>query len=270
MKIDRLIGILSVLLQNEKTTAPELARRFEVSRRTILRDIDTLNMAGIPVFATRGYGGGISVMEGYKLSKSVLSTDELQVLSPSDNIRVDLAGFFKDSLSKKIELIKKAIRENRTVQFDYYYAKGETRREIEPYRIEFQSQAWYVFGWCLLRKDFRHFKLNRLWGLSPTERSFERRSIPEEKDDADEGSSDRRKIQIRFDKSVRFRLIEVYGLSGYEENENELLLSLDYSSKEYIIDWVLGFGDKAEVISPPDIRAQLGEVTKKMHEKYQI
>ena len=268
MKIDRLIGILSILLQNGKTTAPELARHFEVSRRTILRDIDTLSMAGIPVFATRGSGGGVSVMEGYKINKSVLSTDELQVLSPSDNIRVDLAGFFKDSLSKKIELIKKAIKENRTVEFDYYYAKGEMRREIEPYRIEFWSQAWYVFGWCLLREDFRHFKLNRLWGLSLTERYFKRREIPDERDTAEESFADRGKILIRFDKNARFRLIEVYGLSGYEENENVLLLSLDYSSKDYIIDWILGFGDKAEVISPPEIRAEIGEVAKKMYEKY--
>lgn len=77
MKLDRMLGILTVLLQNERVTMPELAERFEVNRRTIGRDIDALCLAGIPIITHQGVGGGISIAEGFKLDKSVLTTDEL-------------------------------------------------------------------------------------------------------------------------------------------------------------------------------------------------
>ena len=78
MRIDRLIGILSILLQKEKVTAPELAEHFEVSRRTINRDIEELCKAGIPVSATQGHGGGISIMDGYKINHTLFTNKEMQ------------------------------------------------------------------------------------------------------------------------------------------------------------------------------------------------
>ena len=303
MKLDRLIGILTVLLQNKKVTAPELAERFEVSRRTILRDIDALSMAGIPIFATRGGDGGIAIMDGYKINHSVLTTDELHsliaalkgldsvskqsnlenlmgkltqgkaVVSLADSIVIDLSSFYKDSLSEKIALIKQAISESRVITFDYYYEKGYTRREIESYCIEFRWKTWYLLGWCRERKDFRRFKLHRLWELALTNEQFSVRAIPDEIRNASDVFSDKDKqynIQIRFDKSVRFRLIEEYGLNCYEENEDGLLLSLDYTKKDYIFGWVLSFGDKAEVISPLETRAEFAEVVKNLFYKYRI
>ena len=80
MKIDRLIGILSILLQKETMTAPELAKRFEVSRRTINRDIDELTYAGIPIRTTQGVGGGISIAEGYKMDRTILTLKDMQVI----------------------------------------------------------------------------------------------------------------------------------------------------------------------------------------------
>ena len=80
MKIDRLIGILSILLQEEKVTAPELAEKFEVSRRTINRDIEDLCKAGIPVVTSQGTGGGISIMDGYKLDRTILSSKDMQMI----------------------------------------------------------------------------------------------------------------------------------------------------------------------------------------------
>ena len=302
MKLDRLIGILTLLLQNRKTTAPKLAKHFEVSRRTILRDIDTLNMAGIPIVATRGGDGGIAIMDGYKINHGVLTTDELQnliaalkgldsvskqsnlenlmgkltqgnvVVSLADSIVIDLSSYYKDTLSEKIALIKQAISESRTISFDYYYEKGNTRREIEPYCIEFRWKAWYLFGWCRKRKDFRRFKLNRLWESVLTNEHFSRRAVPDDILNASDVFNEQNRqnnIQIRFDKSVRFRLIEEYGLNCYEENENGLLLSLDYTNKDYIFGWVLGFGDKAEILSPLKIRAEFAEIAKNIFCKYQ-
>jgi predicted DNA-binding transcriptional regulator YafY len=80
MKIDRLIGILSVLLQEEKVTAPMLAAKFEVSRRTINRDIEDLCKAGIPIVTSQGKGGGISIMDGYRMDRTILSSKDMQVI----------------------------------------------------------------------------------------------------------------------------------------------------------------------------------------------
>ena len=80
MKIDRLIGILSILLQKEKVTAPELAQMFEVSKRTINRDIDDLCKAGIPIVTSQGIGGGIRIMDGYRMDRTILSSKDMQMI----------------------------------------------------------------------------------------------------------------------------------------------------------------------------------------------
>jgi len=298
MKLDRLIGILTILLQNEKTTAPELARRFEVSRRTILRDIDALCLAGIPVVTARGGDGGISIMEGYKINKNVLTAEELQALvaglkgidsvsrqsqfeglmtklapsnamiSLTDSIVIDLSSYYKDSLSEKIELLKHAIAQRRTARFNYYYPKGEMLREVEPYFIEFKWSAWYVFGWCRLRQDFRRFKLNRLWDLALTDSPFEPRPIPPEQESGGYAFPEPHNIKILFDKSVRFRLIESYGLHCYEEREDGLFMSLDYTNRDYIFSWLLGFGDKAEVLGPEETRAEFRRMAENIFKLY--
>ena len=167
MKIDRLIGILSILLQQEKITAPELAKKFEVSRRTINRDIENLCKAGIPIVTKQGQNGGISIIDGYKIDKTLLTSSDMQAIlsglgsldsvsgtnqvsilmeklgasnfiSGNPNILIDLSSWYKDSLSPKIEQIKKAIEQNRLISFVYYSPKGESSRIIEPYYLVFR------------------------------------------------------------------------------------------------------------------------------------
>jgi len=242
MKLDRLIGILTILLQNDRVTAPELAEKFEVSRRTIGRDIDALCIAGIPIVTHQGVGGGISIAEGFKLDKSVLTTDELSGMvaalkgigsvSPQSNIErtldklhansgsvvslrepiiIDLSSHYKGQLTEKIELIKRAVLESRIIEFDYYYDKGDVRRRIEPYFVIFQWTAWYVFGFCLERQDWRLFKLLRLWNLRPCEERYAIREIPPEKRDFGIRYTSDLKLAALFDKSVKYQLIETYG-----------------------------------------------------------
>ena len=214
MKLDRLLGILTTLLQKEKITAPELAAKFEVTRRTIGRDIDTLCQAGIPIVTQQGAGGGISIMEGFKLDKTVLTTDELSgiiaalkgigsvsetsniertldklrvnsntVVSLKEPIIIDLASYYKGDLTEKIELIKRAVLDTRLIEFDYYYDKGESHRRIEPYYVIFQWSAWYLFGFCAERQDWRLFKLQRLWNLFACDEVYSPREIPSLKQD---------------------------------------------------------------------------------------
>ena len=179
MKIDRLIGILSVLLQQEKTTAPELAERFEVSKRTINRDIEDLCKAGIPIVTKQGVNVGISIMENYKLDKTLFTQGEMQdilaglrsldsvngtnrygqlmeklsvgssdFMVGNQTVLIDLSSWYKDSLAPKIELIRAAIDKCRKLEFVYYSPKGESARCIEPYYLIFRWSSWYVWGWC--------------------------------------------------------------------------------------------------------------------------
>ncbi len=295
MKIDRLIGILTCLLQNEKVTAPKLAKQFEVSRRTIMRDIDTLAQSGIPIATTQGGDGGIFIMEGYKLDKSFLTVDEfeniiaglkglesisrtsgierlIQKLSPNrdamvslnEHILINLSSHYKDSLSEKIGIIKKAISDRKLIEFDYYYSKGETKRRIEPYFIQFKWTSWYVFGWCLEREDFRLFKLNRLWGLTFTDIGFNPREITCEAIEKDVLTPEPYNLKLMFDKSIRFRLIEDWGLNCYTETDEGLLLEINYTNRDFIISWVLGFGGKVTVLEPEDFRNEIVQTAKKI------
>ena len=209
MKIDRQIGILSMLLQRNTLTAPYLADRFEVSRRTINRDIEDLCKAGIPIVTKQGVNGGISIMENYKLDKTLFTHGEMQdilaglrsldsvnqtnyygklmeklAVGSSDfmvgnqSVLIDLSSWNKGSLAPKIELIRTAIDKSKELEFVYYSSKGESVRCIEPYYLIFRWTSWYVWGWCKKREDFRLFKLNRMDNLQISEQVFLKRKAP--------------------------------------------------------------------------------------------
>lgn len=301
MKLDRLLGIITVLLQRDRVTAPELAEKFEVSRRTIHRDIDDICKAGIPVITYQGGAGGISIAEGYKLDKSVLTAPELQsiitglkslgsvsdtagmerlisklspgagmAVSEKDSVFIDLSSHYKSSLSEKISLLKAAISENRLVSFDYYSEKGMSGRTIEPYFITFKWTAWYVFGYCRDRGGFRLFKLNRLWRQRLLDERFAPREIPSEELDIDDYFTDENRITILFDRSLEYRLVEEYGPNCYRITEDgDLEFSVGYTNRDYMIAWVLGFGDKAKVIEPADLAVEIKQKAQNIIDNYE-
>lgn len=292
MKLDRLLGILTILLQKGQVTAPELAERFEVSRRTIGRDIDAMCRAGIPVVTQQGSGGGISIAAGFKLDKSILTAEELSsmiaalkgigsvserpniervldklhanadaVVSLREPVIIDLASHYKGQLTGKIEQIKRAALESRVIAFDYYYEKGESHRRIEPYFVIFQWSSWYVFGFCLERQDWRMFKLLRLWDLRLCEEQFVPREIPPERRDFGAWFKEKKehKLIALFDPSEKYQLIETYGLHCYEETAEGLRFEIMFTKRDYILTWLLGFGGKVKVLEPEflarDVRA---------------
>ena len=301
MKLDRLLGILTILLQNDRVTAPFLAGRFEVTRRTINRDIDALCQAGIPIVTHQGSGGGISIAEGYKLDKSILTTEELsgiiaalkgigsvtektqiehtlEKLSPSkeamislaEPIIIDLASHHRGSLTEKIKQIKSAILQKNLIEFDYFYEKGDVHRKIEPYFIAFHWMSWYVFGFCLEREDFRMFKLARLWNLHICESSYYPREIPAEKRNLDAYLTDHNKLIALFDKSVKYQLIEQYGEYCYSETKNgKLCAEIRYTHREHMISWLLGFGDKVKIIKPKDMANEVKSIAENIFRMYE-
>lgn len=300
MKIDRLLGIITILAQKEKVTAPELALRFEVSRRTINRDIEDICKAGIPIVTKQGSNGGISIQDGYKLDTSLLKSDDLiniiaglkgigsvskasniemlieklapqnsGMISLANNIIIDLASYYKSSLSEKIDIIKNAITNSRLIRFTYYSKKGEDIRSIEPYIITFKWTSWYVFGYCTQKEDFRMFKLNRLWDLEVINESFDKRAIPETRTDFDTHFTDENKFQVLFDSSVKYQLVEEYGKDCFEVlDDGHLLYSGSYTNHDFIVKWLLGFGDKATVIGPDDLVDDIKAQARKILDNY--
>jgi len=303
MKIDRLIGIIMILLQRDKVTAPELAERFEVSRRTINRDIDDICRAGIPIVTIQGNKGGISISDTYKIEKALLNHDELQAVfsglkgidSVSENsyltkmieklssrqnpietdntIIIDLASHYQKPLIQKIELIKTAIQDRQCISFQYYSKKGEGIRHIEPYHLIFKWSSWYVFGYCLDREAYRLFKLNRLWNICFGKEHFTPRKIPEQQLQFDNYFlSDSVHLKALFSPGEKYRLIEEYGVDSYHITDTgELLLERDFVNYDYMRSWIFSFGDRVSVIEPvclcEDRRMQAENIIKNKIEK---
>lgn len=283
MKIDRLIGIITTLQQKKSVTAPYLAEKFEVSRRTISRDIEDICKAGIPIVTAQGAGGGISIMDGFSLDTTVFTEQELaaiftglksldsisnsasaekfaqkiggnSAISLADNMVIDLSSFYKDDLAVKIDGIKQAIKESKCITFHYCYNKGEADKLIEPYLIIFKWSDWYVFGFCRQRQDFRMYKLRRLWNLQITGEFFTVRDIPEDKKQFGSHMTDDYIISAIYDPSVKYKLVEEYGHTCFTEREDgKLYTEWGFTTKEGAVEWFLGFGNKVKILGPPEM-----------------
>ncbi len=299
MKMEQLIGILSILLQREKVTAPELAEHFEVSRRTIQRDIESLCRAGIPISTAQGAGGGISIMEGYRVDRTVLTAPEMQailaglrsldsvsgtrryvqlmeklsagtggLMSGGAHMLIDLSSWYKTSLPPKIELIHGAVQQHRTISFTYFSPKGESVRAVEPYYLLFHWSAWYVWGWCQTREAFRLFKLNRMAALTAGE-LFAPRSAPLPDLEPERIFPANEQVAVRFAPACRWRLVEEYGVDSFTvEPDGWLRFTGGFPDADSALSWVLTFGDKAELLEPEELRKQLGALAEILADRY--
>ena len=299
MKIDRLIGILSILLQKDKVTAPFLAEKFEVSRRTINRDIEALCKAGIPLTTTQGQNGGISIMEGYKLSHTLLSSSDMQavlaglrsldsvsgtrryaqlmeklsagssaLMPGSQHILIDLSAWSKSAVSPKIELLHEAIRLGNCVSFTYYSPRGESTRRIEPYCLIFQWSSWYVWGYCEAREDFRLFKLGRMTNLH-AEGPFERRNAPMPDLSPENVFPHRCQVKAVVAPEYKWRLVEEYGPDSFTtQADGKLLFSFGFTDCDSIAEWVLSFRSGIELLEPEAVREKLFAFGQELQEKY--
>ncbi len=301
MKTDRLIGILSLLLQKEMVTAPELAERFEVSRRTINRDIDDLCMAGIPIRTSRGTGGGISIMDGYRMDRTILTSKDMRMIlaglrsldsmsgssyyrqlmeklqagssdfvSGRDSILIDLSSWYRDTLAPKIETIQDAIEDKHLIRFRYYAPSGESERTVEPYYLVFRWSSWYLWAWCLDRKDFRLFKLNRMDGVRETDTGFECREAALPDLSNEKIFPGGVKVKALFEPDQKWRLIEEFGPKCFSEHDDgRLLFTADYTDVESLVTWIMTFGDKAQVLEPKAAREMIAHMARNMVRVYE-
>lgn len=301
MKIDRLIGILSILLQQDKVTAPYLAEKFEVSRRTINRDVEDLCKAGIPIVTTKGQNGGISIMEGYRIDRTLLSSTDMKAiltglqsldsvsgsnqylqlmnklsvecttnLTLNNSVLINLSSWHKSSLAPKMELIKNAIEQRELISFTYCSPRGESIKRIEPYLLIFQWSSWYVWGYCLQNKDFRLYKIHRILMLENLHQEYEPRTLPELPVQPEPFGPLSIKVTALFDPCVKWRLIDEYGPDSLiPQEDGRLLLKFDFSNREHVLNWLFSFGDKVELLAPRDLQDDLVNGAKNILHMYE-
>ena len=297
MKVDRLVSIIMMLLDKERIGAQELADTFEVAPRTIYRDMDAINLAGIPVRSTPGVGGGFEIMQNYKIDKKVFSTADLSAIlmglsSLSNMIRGDelvnalakVKSFIPVDRAKDIELkanqiyidlspwmgnwtiqpyleiIKTALQESKLLSFEYADRYGnETARTAEPYQLVLKSSQWYWQGYCLTRNDFRLFKLSRTSNLQIREETFTPRDYQNPQlDITDIAATMRKNIKIRIHKSVMERVLDFCAYERFSPDGDEhYVVSFPFIENDYHYDILFGLGDKCECLEPLHIRSEM-------------
>lgn len=298
MKENRYFQMLYLLLEKGSMTAPELAEYFEVSVRTIYRDIDILSSAGIPIYATQGKGGGISIHEKFVLKKSVLSEKEqtqilmsLQGISIIDDeytksllsklsgvfqkqnvnwLEIDFSSWTKSGASKdNFNKLKSAIFDNRTVLFQYHNGKGEIiKRMVEPLKLVYKSADWYLYGYCCKRNDFRFFKLTRIRNLEITDDNFTR-SVPDQIFTEEEKfEMETIKVKLLFDKSTSFRVYDKFDDEVTQNQDGSLLVETIMPNNELLFSYILSWGDKVEVLYPNSLRKIISDRAKNILNKY--
>jgi predicted DNA-binding transcriptional regulator YafY len=296
-----------MLLRKERVQAKELAERFEVSVRTILRDVEAINLAGIPVVTYQGANGGIGIAPGYRLDKSVLTGDEMAaVLTTLKGIEhtiqgkshdilieklkntlnasqieqlnakmrqfvIDLNPWHEDTYTKeKIAVIREAIEASKELEFSYTDSQGsKTTRKVEPYSLILKAQKWYLLAWCTLRSSFRYFKISRIKALTPTETVFSPREVPQDLAMEDWKSPDNMvSLDLLFSSEMESIITEWFGEELERCEDGRIMVKTSLPDNYQTYGFLLSFGNQVEVISPPYVRTILGQIAKDIYQNY--
>ncbi|MDR0311089.1 MAG: YafY family transcriptional regulator [Acidobacteriota bacterium] len=299
MQINRLFEIVYLLMDRKRVTANELASHFEVSKRTILRDVDALTMAGIPIYTTQGKGGGIFIQDHFVLNKTLISEDEqkqilfsLQSMSATEfmetkqvlgRLRSLFAGPGKDWIevdfsrwghsaadNTKFEMLKHAILNEFAVSFDYLSAYGESKgREVYPLKLSFKSKAWYLQSFCLSENDYRVFKFNRMSNMIVLDTSFHGGDyeVPTIEPAEDPSSLNLIDVKIFVSSHAKYRIYDEFAESDITVNEDGSF-TLRMTQGQWIYDYILSYGTAVEVLEPQYIRDELLIRIEKIKHKY--
>ena len=297
MKVDRLVSIIMILLDKKRIGAQELADRFEVSPRTIYRDIDAINMAGIPVRSTSGVGGGFEIMPEYKVDRKVFSTADLSAILmglsslssmirgnelvnalakvksfiPADKAKdieiktnqivIDLSPWMGNrNIQPYLEIIKTALKESKLLSFDYADGHGnKTARTAEPYQLVLKGNHWYWQGYCYKRNDFRLFKLSRTSNLQILEETFTPREVQKPQlDFAELLANMQTSIKIRIHQSVMDTVLDYCPYEDFSPDGDEhYIVNFPFIENDYYYNILFSFGDKCECLEPKPIRTEM-------------
>lgn len=298
MQESRLFRIVYYLLDKGKSTAPELAEKFEVSVRTIYRDIDIISGMGIPVYATQGKGGGITLLDNFVLDRALLSDQEkedilmaLQGMLATEQygaeglltklgglfqsktmnwIEVDFSGWVKNKPCQDIfNLIKSAIFSRNVISFQYFgSSRAHTQRRVEPLKLVFKSKDWYLYGFCLKCDDCRFFKLTRMKDveISSDVCSHEPPAdCPAAKVLNIENTVD---VTLKFNKKLAFRVYDEFTDHVTEDEQGDLYVQTTLPCNETLYSYLFSFAEYVEVLAPEHVRTQVRKKLAAMQEKY--
>lgn len=295
MKESRLFRILYYILENGRTSAPVLAKQFEVSVRTIYRDIDVISSAGIPIYVTPGRNGGVQIHKNYILNRAMLTDKEKQeILSalqstslvnalpgnatltklsalfqqPSDNwFEVDFSRWgIKSQDDTSFSLLKKAILSHHAVKIVYVNTNGQkTERTIYPLKMVFKTRQWYLKAFCVNKNDFRLFKMSRMLKLHLLSETFAPMEYPNPIDDLQKTYP---KTVLLFPKEMAYRVYDEFEATEIKEKENgSLLVSVEMPQDNWLIGYLLSFGSTVEILEPSWLRKALAIEAEKIYNK---
>ncbi|MDR0914939.1 MAG: YafY family transcriptional regulator [Oscillospiraceae bacterium] len=298
MKINRLLEIVTILLNRETVTAKELADRFNVSTRTIYRDIDALSSAGVPVYMSKGNSGGISLLEDYTLNKTMLSKSESEGLLLSlkamgatsypeaatvlekissvfkgnrthDWVEVYFEGWCsKVNEQDRFGKIRDAIVSNKVISFDYINGNGiKSNRCAEPVKLIFNAHAWYLIAYCLKRNEHRMFRLSRIKNVQITDKHFDLRKIEEYENQVPH--SPLIELKMRCSGKVMYRIYDTFDEDCISKNDDGSFdVTATIPEDEWLYEFILSLGNNAEVILPENIRGIIKTRAKEILDKY--
>ncbi|WP_101910024.1 helix-turn-helix transcriptional regulator [Marasmitruncus massiliensis] len=296
MQINRLFEMVYLLLNKKSMTAGELATHFEVSPRTIYRDVELLSSAGIPIYMTKGKGGGISLLPDFVLNKTVLTDGEksdilaalhaveavnleqtntaVQKLSSlfgntnTDWVEVDFSGWANaDEEAQLFSLLKTAILGKKKVAFRYHSSEGSTQRTAEPMKLCFKGQSWYLYAFCTVRQDYRFFKLRRMKELQPLDEHFERTAPAKVFEGGEIFKDDFVTIRLKLSKKMAYRVYDEF--SQYKTlPSGDFIAQLTMPRGDWVYQYLATFGEYCEIIEPEDIRLQIKDKLQKTLAQY--
>lgn len=308
MKIERMLTIIVMLLNRNRVTANELAEKFEVSIRTIYRDIETINLAGIPIISHSGNNGGFSIYENYKINHQVLtlnnmssllsvlkdinstvddielesSIEKLENIIPKnkvDSLKLNMEQIiielhpYGDSPNQKklVKTLRKAIKQSELLTIDYRnYDNIVSKRQVEPMSLVFKNYTWYLFAYCLLKEDFRIFRVSRISDFHIENQSFERRekSYHEITTLLNEQTT-MTTIVLKVSPIMKSRVEDVFNKEDITVlGTGELLVKATLPEKEWLFSLIFSFGEYVEVLEPKELRQKIAYKLKLMNEKY--
>lgn len=300
-KVERLISIIMILLKKEVVSAKEFSQLFNVSKRTILRDMETLSVSNIPIYSVHGVNGGYGIMEEYKVDKRLLSSSDLE------NILTALGGLEQIFLTeevqmtiKKIEAMVRPLSLNRSIQLSFYDWEGRseiletvktcqesivkkrlvsfdytdqngtvTNRMVEPYELHFHESSWYLKGFCLHRQGYRTFKLSRIDHLTVDDDTFHPRDDWSEQGHETGYQSQLVAIKALISPSVKDQLIERYGRNSIENDNSECLMATIHVPQNHTgFQFLASFGTHLKIVEPKTYVEDFRNYVRQMLENY--
>ncbi len=295
MSDSRLFKILYYLLDRGHATAPELAAEFEVSARTIYRDVEALSSAGIPIYAETGRNGGIYLLQDFILDKAILSENEKQeVLTAMQSILATGYTGGKDILTKlsalfnvntrnwlevdfsrwgkcaydnsKFEMIKAAVIQCKEIKIVYENTNSERSiRIIQPLKISYISKEWYLKAFCMEKQDFRIFKLNRILEIELLENTFVPRQYPEQENNLQQAYP---QIVLLFSKAIAYRVYDEFDETEIEYQKNgDLIVRAEMPVDTWLTGYLLSFGAQVEILEPKYLKDVLAAQAQAIYEK---